>query len=498
MTDTVATSTAEVSDSPSPQYVDVLIVGAGLSGIGGACYLQRQCPDRTFMILESREAMGGTWDLFRYPGIRSDSDMFTLGYAFKPWTDPKSLADGPSILKYIRETAKENAVEPHIRYEQRVISADWQPESASWLVTVQNTGDESIWQLSCGFIYSCSGYYHYTEPYTPSFSGEEVFAGPMFHAQHWPESLDYAGKRVVVVGSGATAVTLVPELAKTAASVTMLQRSPTYIAALPAQDAMAINMRKWLPESVVYHFTRVKKILIQILTFNYARSRPERAKQFLVKMAREQLGEGVDVDTHFTPRYNPWDERICAVPDGDLFTAVREGRAQVVTDHIDHFTADGITLRSGESLPADIVVLATGLNLLFMGGMQLTVDGERIDPSERFLYKGMMLSGVPNFAQAFGYTNSSWTLKADLTAQYVCRLLNRMRRDDKRIAVAELDPGSVTEAPMLDFSSGYVQRAADKLPKQATRQPWRVYQNYIKDLIALRFMRLQDSTLRFR
>jgi len=485
------------------ETVDVLIVGAGLSGIGAACHLKERCPDRSLMILESRERMGGTWDLFRYPGIRSDSDMFTLGYAFKPWTEAKSLADGSSIRNYIHETAKEHDVEQHIRYSQRVKAADWDSKRARWTVTVESSvpgtagSGAQTRQIQCQFLYSCTGYYRYDQGYTPDFAGQENYAGTLVHAQHWPEELDYRDKRVVVIGSGATAVTLVPEIAMTAASTTMLQRSPTYIASLPAQDKMAISLRKWLPERAVYHITRTKKILMQMLTFNFARKRPARTKKLLLNMAREALGPEVDVEKHFTPDYNPWDQRICAVPDGDLFRAIRKKRAQIVTDHIDHFTQDGIVLKSGEEVEADIVVLATGLNLLFMGGMALTVDGEIVDPAQRFLYKGMMLSGVPNFAQAMGYTNSSWTLKADLTAAYICRLLNAMRRDKKNYVVATIQPGSVTESPMFDFTSGYVMRSANLLPKQAQESPWRVYQNYFKDLVSMRLRPLRDSALKF-
>ena len=450
------------------------------------------------MLLEAREAMGGTWDLFRYPGIRSDSDMFTLGYAFRPWTQAQSLAQGPDILNYIRQTAQDYDVSRHIRYQQRVVRADWDSRAARWTVTIESADTGETRQVSCGFLYSCTGYYRYDEGYTPQFEGQEAFTGPIFHAQHWPEELDYANKRVVVVGSGATAVTLVPELARKTAKTTMLQRSPTYIASLPGRDAMAIGLRKWLPESVVYHLIRWKKVFFQMFTYNLSRRRPERVKAFLLGKVREELGPDYDVDTHFTPRYNPWDERLCAVPDGDMFAAVREKRAEVVTDHIDHFDATGVALKSGRHLEADIIVLATGLNMLYMGGITLTVDGEAVEPSERFVYRGMMLSGVPNMAQAFGYTNSSWTLKADLTAQYVCRMLNYMRKAGKHTVLPVLDPSSVTEQPMLDFTSGYVKRGIGQFPRQAREKPWRVYQNYFLDLISLRCSSLKRSALKFR
>ncbi|GAB5453224.1 MAG: NAD(P)/FAD-dependent oxidoreductase [Halioglobus sp.] len=479
------------------EYVDVLIIGAGLSGIGAASYIKKSCPGRSIMLLEAREAMGGTWDLFRYPGIRSDSDMFTLGYAFKPWTDTKSLADGPSIRNYIRETAKENDVERHIRYQQKVISAAWDTDTALWTVTVESTDSGEQRLLTCNFLYSCTGYYRYDQGYTPHFEGQESFTGPIIHAQHWPEDLDYNNKRVVVIGSGATAVTLVPELAKKTAMTTMLQRSPSYVASLPGEDKMAISLRKWLPEMMVYHLTRWKKVLLQMVTFNFARKRPEKAKKFLLGMVRQELGRDYDVDTHFTPHYNPWDERLCAVPDGDLFASIREKRAEVVTDHIDHFTENGIVLKSGQHLDADIIVLATGLNLLFMGGVALSVDGRKVDVADHFVYRGMMLSDVPNLAQAFGYTNSSWTLKADLTAQYVCRVLNYMQRRQKKIAVPVCNAGSVREEPMLDFTSGYVTRAINEFPRQGTETPWRVYQNYFLDIISLRFSSLTRTALRF-
>ena len=479
-------------------HVDVLIVGAGLSGIGAACFLQQRCPERSFALLEARELMGGTWDLFRYPGIRSDSDMFTLGYAFKPWTNPKSIADGPSILSYIRETASEHDIARHIRYRQRVKAASWDSETALWTVTVAGGEDNDTREMTCNFLYSCSGYYSYDNPYVPEFEGQSEFTGVMFHAQNWPEDLDYSNKKVVVIGSGATAVTVVPEVSRKAAQTIMLQRSPTYVASVPEKDQMAIKMRKWLPETFVYQFTRWKKVLQQMVVFNLARSRPAMMNKALLDRVREELGPDYDVDKHFTPRYNVWDERLCAVPDSDMFAAIREGRAEVVTDHIESFTSGGIRLQSGRELEADIVVLATGLNLMYMGGMQLSVDGQAVDPSEHFVFRGMMLSDVPNLAQAFGYTNSSWTLKADLTAEYVCRLLNHMRKTGTRAAVPVFAPGSVTEEPMLDFTSGYVQRAMDSFPKQGTETPWRVYQNYFKDLFSLRFSSLTKTALKFR
>jgi monooxygenase len=479
-------------------YVDVLIIGAGLSGVGAASYLRKRCPDRSFMLLESRERMGGTWDLFRYPGIRSDSDMFTLGYAFKPWTETKSLADGSSILKYIKDTAAENDVARHIRYQQKVVDAQWDSPSALWTVTVLSTDTGETRKVTCNFLYSCSGYYRFDEGYTPDFEGQDSFTGPVVHAQHWPVDLDYSDKRVVVIGSGATAVTLVPELAKKTAHTVMLQRSPTYIASIPGEDTMAIGLRKWLPESWVYHITRWKKVLLQMVTFNFARKYPLRAKRLLLSMVGKELGPDYDIKTHFTPRYNPWEERLCAVPDSDMFAAIRNKSAEVVTDHIERFTEKGIALESGRHLDADIIVLATGLNLLYMGGVKLTVDGREITPSEHYMFRGMMLSDVPNFVQAFGYTNSSWTLKADLTAQYTCRMLNHMRRKGKKIALPELNVDEVTEEPMLDFQSGYIKRSIDHFPKQGNEMPWHVYQNYLLDIFSLRFSSLTRTALRFR
>ncbi len=480
-----------------PTHRDVLIVGAGLSGIGAACYLGRECPHLNFALLESRDSSGGTWDLFRYPGIRSDSDMFTLGYAFKPWTNTKSLADGDSILHYIRETASEHDVERRIHYQCKVITANWSSEAQEWTVSVQR-GDGQCVDITCNFLYMCSGYYDYDRGYTPHFEREDDFCGELFHAQHWPEKLDYSGKRAVVIGSGATAVTLVPELAKQTEHTVMLQRSPTYIASVPSQDGMAIWMRNWLPARWAYHVTRWKKILLQQFVYNLSRRRPQKFKDFLLKRVRDELGPAYDVETHFTPDYNPWDQRLCAVPDSDMFEAIRDQRAEVVTDRIEHFTADGIQLASGKHLDADIVVLATGLNMLFMGGIALAVDGEPVDPAQRFLYRGMMLSGVPNLAQAFGYTNASWTLKADLTAEYVCRLLNHMRETGSRTVMPDMPAEGVEEEPMMDFTSGYVVRAMDSFPRQGKEKPWCLYQNYFKDMFSLRHSSLKDDILKFQ
>ena len=424
-----------MTPSSNSDIVDVLIVGAGLSGIGSARHLQHACPERSFTLLESRETLGGTWDLFRYPGIRSDSDMYTLGYSFKPWLDRKSLADGPSILKYLKETATETGVDQHIRYNHKVLSANWSSESATWTVVVQRTDTDERLEYVCRFLMMCGGYYDYEQGYTPEFSGSEDFKGPVIHAQHWPEDLDYKEKNVIVIGSGATAVTLVPELARQTSHTIMLQRSPTYIASIPEEDSWSTRLRGLLPPSWVFRLTRWKRVLLQIFVFNLSRRRPQLVKKLLLDQVRQELGEDYDVKKHFTPSYNPWDQRLCAVPDGDLFAAVREKRAEVVTDKIDHFTSGGIHLESGRDLDADIIVLATGLNMKFLGGMTLSVDGEVKDPGKLFVYRGMMLANVPNMVQVFGYTNASWTLKSDLTGQYVCRLLNHMRNTGATTAV---------------------------------------------------------------
>ena len=482
----------------SRSIVDVVIVGAGLSGIGSARHLQRDCPDRTFALLESRESLGGTWDLFRYPGIRSDSDMYTLGYTFKPWLETRSLADGPSILKYLQETAAETGVDKHIRYGHKVVSASWSSESSTWTVSVQRSDVDDIIEFECNFLMMCGGYYDYDQGHTPEFSGRDDFKGQVIHTQHWPEGLEYKAKKVIVIGSGATAVTLVPELAKTAAQTIMLQRSPTYIASVPEEDSWSTRLSGVLPASWVYRIIRWKRILLQIGVFNLSRKRPQMVKNLLLGQVREALGDDYDVKTHFTPNYNPWDQRLCAVPEGDLFTAIAEERAEVVTDNVDHFTQTGIQLKSGRHLDADLIVLATGLTMKFIGGTKLSVDGAAVDPSALYVYRGMMLSNIPNLVQVFGYTNASWTLKSDLTGQYVCRLLNHMRKTGTTMAVPKVASAGLEEQPMLDFSSGYILRAAEAFPKQGKKLPWRVYQNFIIDFINLRLRPLTDTVLRFK
>jgi len=473
-------------------HVDVLIVGAGLSGIGAAVHLGRECPGKTYAVLEARGAIGGTWDLFRYPGIRSDSDMYTLGYSFKPWTDPKAIADGDSIRAYVRQTAREYDVEQHIRFHHRAVRAEWDSATARWTVHARrdDTGEDVT--ITCGFLFTNSGYYRYDSGYTPRFPGVERYAGTLVHPQHWPDDLDYTGKRVVVIGSGATAVTLVPAMAERAAHVTMLQRSPTYVIALPSRDPFADAARRWLPPKAAYTVARWKNVALGVANFQLSRRAPGVVKRFLRRAAKGRLPAGYDVERHFSPRYDPWDQRLCVVPDGDLFTVLREGRASVVTDTIDTFTEHGLRLASGEELPADIVVTATGLNLLALGGMTLAVDGADVDLASTVAYKGMMLSGVPNFAMTIGYTNASWTLKADLVATYVCRLLRHLDETGQQI-VTPLAPDTDDLAPIIDLQSGYVLRAVDQLPKQGPRAPWRLHQNYPRDVRLMRHGPLTDG-----
>ncbi|HVV07894.1 NAD(P)/FAD-dependent oxidoreductase [Amycolatopsis sp.] len=472
-------------------HVDVLIVGAGLSGIGAACHLRRELPGRTFTILEARDAIGGTWDLFRYPGVRSDSDMFTLGYGFRPWTDAQAIADGESIRTYIRETAREFGVDREIRFGHRVVAADWSSDRAQWTVRAEAGGQ--IVEITCGFLFVNSGYYRYDEGYTPKFEGIENFRGTVVHPQHWPGDLDYAGKQVVVIGSGATAVTLVPALAGTAGHVTMLQRSPSYVIALPGKDKLAGRLKNLVPDKVLTPFLRWQHVLLGTLMFELSRSRPGLVKKLLRQGVRRQLPEGYDVDTHFAPRYEPWDQRLCVVPDGDLFRAVRKGQASIVTDGISEFTERGVRLASGQELEADIVVTATGLNLLPVGGMKISLDGTGVDLAKTVSYKGMMLSGVPNFAMTIGYTNASWTLKADLVARYVCRVLRHMASRGYQVVTPNTPEGPLPDVPFIDLQAGYVLRSIDKLPKQGAAAPWRLHQNYPRDVLLLRRGPIDDA-----
>ncbi len=473
------------------EHFDVLVVGAGISGIGAGYHLQTLCPDRSYAILEGRADLGGTWDLFRYPGIRSDSDMYTLGYSFRPWTQAKAIADGPSILNYLRETATDHGIDRHIRFGHHVKRAAWSTEDAAWTVEAEVAGE--VRTFTCNFLFMCSGYYNYAKGHAPDFPGAADFAGRIVHPQFWPADLDYAGKRVVVIGSGATAVTLVPEMAKQAAHVTMLQRSPTYVVSRPSEDSVANWLRARLPAKAAYGITRWKNVLLGMFFFRMARKRPERVKERMLGMIRDELGPDYDIATHFTPSYNPWDQRVCLVPDADLFAAIRDGAAEVVTSRIARFDEGGIALEDGRHLDADVIVTATGLELQLLSDVAFTVDGEAKDLSKSLGYKGMMYSDVPNLASSFGYTNASWTLKADLTCGYVCRLLNTMKRRGLRQATPRVDRQAVKEVDFLDFSSGYVQRAIDKFPKQGDRKPWRLNQNYALDIVALKFGSVDDA-----
>jgi monooxygenase len=476
-------------------HLDVLIVGAGISGISGAYYLSTQCPSKKIAIFEGRDTLGGTWDLFRYPGIRSDSDMYTLGFAFNPWTSDKAIADAPSILTYLNETVDKFDLRKLIHYGRKITHASWDSISAKWRVTYVTAAGSQ--QITCNFLYMCSGYYNYAKAHRPTFAGEADFSGDIIHPQFWPDKLNYKDKKVVVIGSGATAVTLVPAMAETAAKVTMLQRSPTYVVSAPGVDTFANWLRDHLPKGFAYGFIRWRNVLRQMIFYYLARTRPERVKQQILELMVPDLPQGFDIAKHFTPSYKPWDQRICLVPDSDLFQAIKSGKAEVVTDHIDHFDQTGIALKSGQHIDADIVVTATGLELQLLSGMEVEVDGQKINFAETFSYKGMMYSGVPNLASAFGYTNASWTLKADLTAEYVCRLLTHMNERGLRECRPNLAGQSLTPVPWLDFTSGYVTRAMERFPKQGTIAPWKVHQNYALDLMAFRFGKLDDGTMVF-
>jgi monooxygenase len=479
------------------EHFDVLVMGAGLSGVGAGCHLKMQCPDHTFLILEGRARMGGTWDLFRYPGIRSDSDMYTLGYSFRPWPHAKAIADGPAILQYIEDTARDFGVDKHIRYRHRIVRASWSTADTRWTVEALVGEDATPTSFTCNFLIGCGGYYRYEAGYTPVFPGVEQFRGRVVHPQHWTDDIDYANKRVIIIGSGATAVTLLPSLAEKAEHVTMLQRSPTYVVARPAEDAVANRLREKLPAKAAYGLTRWKNVTLNMLFYQYARRRPEETKRLVVGGVKQALGRDYDVRTHFTPNYKPWDQRMCVVPDGDMFKVIRQGKASVVTDHIERITAKGILLKSGTELEADLIITATGLELQVMGGVKLIVDGTPVSFPDKLSYKGMMLSDVPNMVAVTGYTNASWTLKADLTMGYACRLLNHMRaKKYTRCMPRNLD-SSVRKEPWLSFTSGYVQRAMDKFPKQGSKHPWRLYQNYALDMLNLRLSRLHDGVMQF-
>jgi monooxygenase len=481
----------------SHEHVDVLIVGAGLSGIGAGYHVQTECPGKSYAILEARGRIGGTWDLFRFPGIRSDSDMYTLGYSFRPWRETKAIADGSSILSYVRETASEHGIDHRIRFHHRVVRAQWSTEDAHWTVEAIRTDTQQPVRMTCGFLFLCSGYYRYDEGYTPEFEGTERFSGEIIHPQKWPEDVDHTGKRVVVIGSGATAVTMVPAIAQRAAHVTMLQRSPSYVLSLPAEDPIAKFLRRRAPTKLAYSIVRWKNVLLTLFSFQLSRRRPAVMKALIRKALEKELPTGYDIDTHFKPRYNPWDQRLCIVPDGDLFMAIREGRVSVVTDRIDTFTERGLKLESGEELEADLIVTATGLNLLACGGVQFSVDEQEIELSQTMSYRGMMLGGVPNLAVSFGYTNASWTLKCDLTCAYVCRLLNHMDEHGYRECRPSHPGPAISAQPFVDFSSGYIVRSIGKFPRQGSKAPWRLYQNYALDILSLRFGALEDGTMEF-
>ena len=481
-------------------YHDVVIIGAGLSGIGAACHLRAELPDTDFVILEGRERMGGTWDLFRYPGIRSDSDMHTLGYRFKPWKEAKAIADGPAILRYIRETASEHDIEGRIRYRQRLIKAEWSSDNCTWTLDVESGENRELRQIRCRFLLMCAGYYSYERGHTPDFPGRERFAGPIVHPQAWPEDLDYSGKRVVVIGSGATAVTLLPELARTAGHVTMLQRSPTYMIAFPDEDIIANVLGKILPERLAYRITRWKNVRLQAFMFRVARKRPRFARWLLVGHARRTLGPDYDVDKHFNPRYDPWEQRLCLIPNNDLFETIRSGRASVVTDRVRSFSESGILLESGESVEADIIVTATGLDIVVLGGAEFRVDGRRVEFPRAFTYKGVMIERVPNMISTFGYINASWTLRADLIARFSCRVLQHMKETGSRkcVPVLRADDEDMESQPWVTgFSSGYLQRVMDQLPKQGDREPWLNSQNYFADRDKFLKGALEDGVLRF-
>jgi len=480
----------------SVEHLDVLIIGAGLSGVGAAYHLMQQCPNKDFAILEGRAALGGTWDLFRYPGIRSDSDMYTLGYNFKPWSNPLAIADGPSILSYIEQTAREHGIEQKIRYQHRVLAADWCSATARWTLQVQRGAEAEPLQLSCNQLLLCTGYYRYEAGYTPQFKGREQFQGEFIHPQLWPDNFDYSGKNVVVIGSGATAVTLVPALTAKAKHVTMLQRSPSYVLSLPQDDTLSSLLRRLLPETWVYRLARTRNVALQLGFYKLSKAWPSLVRKLLLGLARRQLGADFDM-RHFSPRYHPWDQRVCVVPDGDLFKVLRAGKASVVTEAIDGFTAQGIRLKSGRVLPAEVIISATGLELQLFGGMQVAVDGVPFDAAKSMGYRGIMLRDLPNAAVVLGYTNASWTLKADLSSEYFCRLIQHMDAIGMRQCTPRDTRREVKDAPFLDLASGYIQRAVDKIPKQGDRAPWKLYQNYLLDLALLRYGKVEDGYLEF-
>ena len=478
-------------------HFNVIVVGAGISGIGAGYYLQKKCPNKSFVILEGRDNIGGTWDLFRYPGIRSDSDMNTMGFRFKPWMGVKSIADGPSILSYLHETVKENDLNKKIHFNQWVNEASWSSRDSQWTVQVENKKTQELQDFTCDFLFLCGGYYNYEEGYTPHFAGRENFLGQIIHPQKWPKNLDYKNKKVVVIGSGATAVTIIPTMAEKAAHVTMLQRSPTYFLSAPDEDPVGNFLRKFISSKLTYKLVRWKNIRFQWWFFQKCRKFPKKVKEFLIKQVREELGPNYDIETHFTPKYNPWEQRMCLVPNGDFFNAINAGKASVITDHIDRFTKKGIKLKSGGEVEADLIVTATGLNLEVCNGIKLEVDNNEVDISKTMTYKGMMFSDVPNLVATFGYTNASWTLRADLTSEYVCRLLNFMDKKGYANCCPRTAEHVEPEGDWLDFTSGYVKRSMHKFPKQGSRDPWRNTQNFPKDVLAIRWGNIDNKELKF-
>jgi monooxygenase len=478
------------------EKTDVLIIGAGLSGIGAACRLKRDCPEKSIVILEARQATGGTWDLFRYPGIRCDTDMYTLGYSFAPFPGDKAIADGDAILDYIQDTAREYKVDGLVHHGHKVDALEWSSERKSWLVTALLPDGEQR-QFEASFVHCCSGYYDYDRGYLPDFPGSEDFAGLQIHPQHWPQDLDYSGKKVVIIGSGATAVTLVPNMAKKAAHVTMLQRSPSYVLSQPSVNETYKLLTRFMPRKWAYYLTRWKQIGMAMFIVHLCQTKPDKVRGMLRKHVVDIMGETYPVDEHFNPSYNPFEQRVCFMPDGDMFRTLKSGKAEIVTDHIERFTATGIQLKSGKHIEADIIVTATGLNLLPMAGLTPLVDGSPRPVNESLVYKGMMLSHVPNFSFVVGYTSVPWTLKADMASQYVCRLIKHMDRKGYDQCVPSPEPGMTGTAPLMDISSGYATRSADSIPKQGDKAPWCLHQNYLKDRRKLFGGRLEDGAMKF-
>ncbi len=486
------------------ELLDVVIIGAGVSGIGAACHLTMKNPNHSFAVLEGRHVMGGTWDLFRYPGVRSDSDMYTFGYSFRPWKERKDIADAKDILKYLTETAADYGLDDKIRYQHRTTKADWNSAEKRWTISGQREDTNEPFSIACRFLITCTGYYNYDNGYLPEFAGYDDYQGIIAHPQHWPEDLDYSGKKIAVIGSGATAITLVPSLAKKAEHVTMVQRSPTYVFSRPAIDAIAVWANCWLPRTFAYKLIRVKNALIQRYSYSLARRRPEKIRATFRDMALQGVGPDVDVDVHFNPDYNPWDQRVCLIPDGDLFRVLREGSASIVTDHIERFTPNGLSLKSGDKIAADIIVPATGLNVEYLSGMKLFLDGEQVNASEQLSYRGMMFNNLPNIAAVIGYTNASWTLKVDLTCDYICRLLRHMDKQQYQVAMPSIEQCArhqefkeIEQEPLVGLTSGYILRAQNELPKQGSIEPWRNHDNFIKDIFSVRYGKIEDGVMTF-